>query len=91
MTYAAAPDVAWTVDESAVAPPSVLLARMPDGEPVVLPASAAQIWLVALESLDAGEVVARMADLTGEDAETLDAPVRDLLDDLVGRGLLVAP
>ncbi|GGF51591.1 hypothetical protein GCM10011519_26990 [Marmoricola endophyticus] len=91
MTYAAAPDVAWTVDESTEAPQSVLLARMPGGEPVVLPASAAQIWLVALESRDAGEVVARMADLTGEDAETLDAPVRDLLDDLVGRGLLVAP
>lgn len=91
MSWAAAPDVAWTVDADPEELPRIILARVPDGEPVVLAGSAGQIWLLALECADLDEVVTHLADLTVEPEGSIRPPIADLLDDLVTRGLLTTP
>jgi hypothetical protein len=88
-----APGVAWVEvapDGAADAPePAAVAARVPDGPPVALNGSSAVVWRCALGGGSTEDVVARVVEATGQDRETVTAPVQRFLQDLLGRGLLV--
>lgn len=87
--YRVAPDVAW-VEVTGTKEPEAVAARIPDGPPVALLGPSAVIWLSAVEGGDVHDVVSRVADATGELTRTVEDGVKNLLDDLVARGLLTA-
>lgn len=66
---------------------TVYVAPLPDGPIAVLEGIAALIWSEA-DGRGRDEIVAALAEATGEQAEAIGQTVQDFVDDLVARGLL---
>lgn len=66
---------------------TVYVAPLPDGPIAVLAGIAALIWSEA-DGRGRDEVVAALAEATGERVEAIGPTVQDFVDDLVARGLL---
>jgi hypothetical protein len=79
--------VAW-LDVTDQALEAVYATTLPDGPPVVLRATAALIFLEAVEGGRVDEVVERVAEESGQPVEHIRDDVVRFLDDLVHRGLL---
>lgn len=80
-----AADAVGVIDDDTV----MYVAPLPDGPILVLDEVSALAWRTACE-FGPQAVAQAVADATGEDTETVAAPLAAFLDDLVGRGLLVA-
>lgn len=86
MTFEAPEGLAWLHARDFVEwDDGLYLMRLPDGDPVVLRDTAAQIWMAAAAGED---VVATMAEITGEDPEAIRDEVEAFVAALREFGLL---
>ncbi len=69
---------------------TVYAAALPDGPPLVLDGSGAQVWLELVEGGSIGEVVERVAARAGESPELVAPGVTAFVEGLVAAGVLVA-
>lgn len=88
MTYRLPQRLAWVAPErQADGPPLVYLMLLPDGLPLRFEGTGALIWLLAADGEP--DVVASVAEATGEPVETVGAATREYLEYLVREGLLI--
>lgn len=88
MRYRIPPRLGYVVHEPTPEDPTarVYLMHLPDGEPLMLAASAALIWALAADGEP--EVPGALADLLGESVAEVGPATRTYLDTLVEQGLL---
>jgi hypothetical protein len=79
--------VAW-LDLAERGQDAVYASALPDGPPMVLQATAALIFLEAAKGGTVDEVVARVAEESGQSAQEIRADVVGFVDELVHAGLL---
>lgn len=84
MSYRVPPTIAWHVaeDESELV---VYLMPLPDGDPVALQSVGALVWIAAHEGQD---VLATVAEATGEEPEAIRRTIENYLEYLVRTRLL---
>lgn len=85
--YCAVGDVGY-VDSEPAGDDVCYAALLPDGPPVLLRGSAAEIWRAAVRGGSVASITADVADEIGVSARDIEFDVREFLDDLVARGLL---
>lgn len=91
-TVRIAPAVAWVDIDPARdpgAPDTVVLARVPQGPPMVLSGSAAQIWRAVLTHELVRDVLAEVRDAVTDSPDDLDGLVLAFLGELQTAGLVV--
>lgn len=89
MSYFPAADVAYVEDPRR--PDTVYVAKVPDGEPLILQGPAAMIWLAALDEAhpaDSHAVTALVAAWTEVSEGELRADIESFLAQLIGSELL---
>ena len=88
--YAVAADVAW-VDAEHVgeARAEVYVARLPDGEPLLLRDGAWAIWHGVAQGGTVDDIVGHAADLSGAERDVIADDVARFVESLVARGLVV--
>ncbi len=67
----------------------VYAARLPDGPPLVLAGPGAVVWHAVVPGGALGDVVARVADVTGESAEAVRPGVESFVAGLVDAGVVI--
>lgn len=69
-------------------PAALYLAHLPNGPLLILEGSAASIWRTAVQSTGDSDLVERVADQMGADADGIRSDVERFLADLFAQGLL---
>jgi hypothetical protein len=69
---------------------TVYVARLPEGPPLVLDGSGAVVWTALLDGGTLDDVVARVAEATGESAPVVAAGVEGFVEGLLAAGVLEA-